>query len=133
MTRYLAPPFIQGSISRGRSVEQFLGGYMDGDEPALRWVEIRPEPNGVALLLHQVYDEGDEDFLDVYDFTDLDGESDEGDGPAAEHHLPTLEDALSLAGELYGADPGRFVNEGMIQDEYRDYLQRRTSQLPLHG
>ncbi|HVG45053.1 MAG TPA: hypothetical protein VM890_10000 [Longimicrobium sp.] len=126
MTRYLAPPFLQSCIGRGRSVEQFLGGYMDGDERALRWVEIRPEPNGVALLLHQVYDEGDEGFLDVYEFTEVD-DGTERDGPAAEHHLSTLEEALLLAGELYGADPDHFVNEGVIQDEYRDYLRRRTA------
>jgi hypothetical protein len=125
MTRYLAPPFIRSCIGGGRPVEQFLGGCIHDGERAIRWVEIRPDPDGVTLLLYEVYDEGDEEWLDVYAFTGTDDDPDERDSPAAEHHLSTLEEALSLAQELYGADPERFVNAGVIQDEYGDYLQRR--------
>ena len=121
MTRYLLPPFIQSALNRGHAVEQFLGGFEYEGSPALRWLTLQPEEDGVTLLVYESYDEGGEDFLDLYAFSEIDGE--QGDS-AAEHPCATLDEALTLARTRYGADPERWVNEGVVQDEYQDYLTR---------
>ena len=126
MTRYLIPSFIRSALGRGQAVEQFLGGFMHGEEPAVRWISVAPEDGEVVLSLHEVYDQGREDFLDLYDFTPIGDDGDEDGEPAAEHRVSTLEEALALAAERYGADPARFVNAGVVQDEYADHLARRA-------
>lgn len=120
MARYLVPAFIQGAIRRGKAVEQFLGGFRDGDEPALRYLELRADDeDGMELWVHEVYDDGAESFLDVGEFTRLD--EDDDDEPAA--RVGTLDEALALAAERFGARPDRWVNEGMLGHEYLDYLR----------
>jgi adenylate kinase family enzyme len=122
-TPYLILPYVRSALNRGDPVEQFLGGFEDGGEPAIRWIELRQEEDAVVLSLYEVYDEGGEDWLDVYEFQPV-GDPDEF-GLAAEHRLSTLDEAIALAVERYGASPDRFVNGSMVQDEYRDYLKRR--------
>lgn len=119
--RYLLPWAIKSALNRGRPVEQFLGGFEHDGSPALRWLTLQPGDGGVTLLLYESHDEGGEDDLDLYDFSEVDGE--QGD-PAAEHSCATLEEALTLARTEYGANPDRWVNEGVSQDEYRDYIAR---------
>lgn len=122
MTRYLILPFIQSALNRGTGVEQFLGGFMDGDEPALRWITLCHGPDGeVEIWLNEAYDQGDESFLDVYEFTPLD--DDEDHEPVA--RVPTLAEALTLAQQRFGANPDRWVNAGVVQDEYLDHLRRQ--------
>ncbi|HLM65927.1 MAG TPA: hypothetical protein VK358_00300 [Longimicrobium sp.] len=121
MTRYLVPAFIKSAIHRGVSVEQFLGGFDADGEPALRYMELRPKEDRVELWVHEVYDQGDESYLDLYDFTPLDDDAE--DEPATQ--ALTLDEALALARDRFGAHPDRWVHEGVIQDEYLDYLRSR--------
>ncbi|WP_420127915.1 hypothetical protein [Longimicrobium sp.] len=123
MTRYLLLPYVRSALNRGGSVEQFLGGFQHDGEPAIRWIALRQEEDAVVLSVYEAYDEGGEDWLDVYAFQPV-GDSDEF-GLAAEHHLSTVDEAIAFAVERYGASPDRFVNGSMVQDEYRDYLSRR--------
>jgi hypothetical protein len=127
MTRYLIPAFIRSALNRGCTVEQFLGGFMDGEEPALRWIELRSEVDGeldggVELWVYEVYDQGSEALLDLYDFTPLDGDA--GEEPAA--RADTLDEALALAEARFGAATDRWVHPGVIQDEYGDWLRSRN-------
>jgi hypothetical protein len=149
MTRYLIPQFIRAALNRGTGVEQFLGGFVVDGHPAIRWIELRnggdddfdddedqaqdadvaeadgdddgDDGDGFVLWYYEAFDEGNENWMDVYEFGNVSGDQFE---PAARHRLATLEEALALAVERYGADPARFVNPGVIQDEYRDYLMR---------
>jgi hypothetical protein len=122
-TRYLIRPYVRSVLNRGGSVEQFLGGFEDGGEPAIRWIGLTQEKDAVVLSLYEVYDQGGEDWLDVYEFQPV-GDPEEF-GLAAEHRLSTVDEAIALAVERYGASPDRFVNGFMVQDEYADYLAGR--------
>lgn len=127
MSRYLVPAFIRSALHRGVSVQQFVGAFMDGDEPALRYLELRAAgEDGIELWVHEVYDDGDESFLDVGEFTRLDADDD--DEPAA--RADTLDEALALAEQRFGARPDRWVNEGVVQDEYLDYLRGQNDPGP---
>lgn len=119
MTRYLTESFIHSAISRGREVDQFLGGFSHEGQPAIRFVEMRAAESGIVLSLYEKYDPREE-WYDVVSFGDLD-EVEQGEA-AAEHHCESVADALVLAETLYGARPDRWVNAGILDDEYRDYL-----------
>lgn len=123
MTRYLITPFIESAVHRGASVMQFLGGFLAGDEPALRYVELRPGEDGVEVWVHEVFDAGSETYADVGGFGAVDEDADE---PAVV--AETIAEALAIAHERFGAVPDRWVNESMIDDEYLDY--RRGKQPP---
>jgi hypothetical protein len=86
-------------------------------------VEDDGDEDVFILKYFEVYDEGDEQWADVYDFSPVSGDPDD-DEPAARHWLATLDEALALAVERYGADPARFVNQTMIGHEYYDYVVR---------
>lgn len=124
MSRYLIPAFIQSALHRGQAVEQFLGGFVHDGDPAIRWIAIAPRDGEIVLSLHETYDEGGEDFTDVYAFASI-GDPDEAYEPAAEHRFATIDEALAAAVERYGADLARFVNAGLVEDEYGDYRARR--------
>jgi hypothetical protein len=123
MTRYLIPAFIESAIHRGKSVAQFLSGFMVGNEPALRYVELRPGEDGVEVWVHEVFDDGSEMYADVGEFGAVDGRR--GDKPAAV--AETIAGALVIAHEQFGASPDRWVNEGMIGDEYLNYLRGKQT------
>ncbi|HEX8271733.1 MAG TPA: hypothetical protein VF615_03710 [Longimicrobiaceae bacterium] len=105
-------------------MEQFLGGFLHEQGPAVRWLALRRKGRGVAVLLHEALDDGHLG-CDIYEFTALNDDPDKLYDPTAKHRCDTLEQALDLAAKLYGASPDRFVNEGLIQDEYQDFVAGR--------
>jgi hypothetical protein len=77
--------------------------------------------------VHAVEDVGHEDFLDLDVFPPFDQDADEEDfgqllGSADDPH-----DALALAEENTGADRGRWVNQGVVQDEPRSWPKSSSS------
>jgi hypothetical protein len=144
MSRHLAPQMIGAALSRGTYVEQFLGGSAVDGQPSIRWLmlqkgaddddyEVSDDFDGeedetdddvFILKYYEVLDEGSESWVDVYEFPPVSGDPDDQGEPVTRHWLGTLEEALALAVERYGADPGRFVNQTMIGHEYHDYVLR---------
>ena len=51
-------------------------------------------------------------------------ESDEEDFGQAIGETESAQAAIDLAGRELGADPARWVNQGVLQDEYNDYLKQ---------
>jgi hypothetical protein len=113
MPRYLTPDQIESALKRGKCVEQLL------ERPApdrLSWLELRPAEDGVELWGYDVFDDGNEEFLDVYSFTPV-----EDDGPESpEETYPDATTACAAAEARFSAISGRWVNQAMIQDEYGD-------------
>ena len=110
------------SLSRGKSVECFLGGGRRGDTPTIRWVSVRRNGDQIKATLWEAEDVGDAECLDIYSFPMLGEESDE---PIALATFTELQDAIAHACQVWGADPKRFVSQGVVQDEYADYLASR--------
>lgn len=126
MRRHLLPAEARAVLDRGATVEQFLGfrTAIDG-RPTLAYVWL---VGGSPLRgrVEHVFDEGDPDHLDlasfeevvdpVHDWDPASGQSpDEGD-----RAFESAEEALKWATLECGASDGRWVNAGMVQDEYRD-------------
>ncbi|MFF9243860.1 hypothetical protein ACF1AY_04075 [Streptomyces sp. NPDC014776] len=120
--RYLTESFPLGALRRGRPVEQFLGPAGSPEHPGIRYVEIRPAKVDYEVFLHTREDVGHENFTDLVEFPPLDPDDEEEQFGRL---LTTTDDplvAVSAAEDITGAVRGRWVNAGVVQDEYRDYV-----------
>ncbi|HEU0078471.1 MAG TPA: hypothetical protein VFQ76_12515, partial [Longimicrobiaceae bacterium] len=125
MSRYLIDYYLRNAISRGRMVEQFLGGFVHEGQPAIRRLSLGvsddddyddEDGDGGAdegeflRALYESVDPQHEGWWDVPSFGELPG-VDQG-APAAAHRCDTIDQALALAREVYGARDDAWVNEG---------------------
>lgn len=115
--------FIIGALRRGRSVEQFLGPIGSPERPGVRYAEVRAARTSYEVYVHAVEDVGHENLLDLDVFPPFDEDAEEEDFG---QFLGTAEDpqgALALAEERTGAVRSRWVNQGVVQDEYHDFVR----------
>lgn len=122
--RYLSPSEVSTRINLGKTVEQWLEPKFDEQEQVdiLRWISIDKERhNKISLRLSSVYDEGDEDMLDIYGFSSVDPEE-----LYEEIEFDRLEDVLAYVIRELGGSRDTFLNEGMCQEEYRNHLEKKA-------
>jgi hypothetical protein len=112
--RHVSEQQTFSALRRGASVEQMLTDSLS--ERRVRWLVALPDVDGITLRLHHVRDDGDADFLDVYEFQPVDEEEYFGEGRVVGRY-PDAETVLEAA-VVIGARPDRWVNAGVIQDEY---------------
>ncbi|MCU7807131.1 MAG: hypothetical protein KZQ73_04570 [Candidatus Thiodiazotropha sp. (ex Semelilucina semeliformis)] len=117
--RYLTIQEARETLRRGKSVEIFLGGFEFNSEKCIRWASFIEDSSGIIGNLWESYDQGSTTYIDVYTFDSPSGEYDE---PVKVVHSSSLENA---AKEL-GVSDLKFVNQGVIQDEYISYLESNT-------
>lgn len=121
MGRYLTESDARLALRQGRTIEQWLGHRIDHDSRFLQWLSISAERSGKYLVtILDVWDEGTEDFMDIVEFAALD--TDQPYGRSEE--FASAEEALVHATSVLNASPTAFVNSGMIEDEYRDFIKR---------
>jgi hypothetical protein len=121
--RYLVEPFIIGALRRGRSVEQFLGPVGSPERPGVRYAEVRAARMSYEVYVHAVEDVGQENFLDLDVFPPFDQDAEEEDFGKLLGRAEDPQGALVLAEACTGAVRGRWVNQGVVQDEYRDFVR----------
>ncbi|MFD7961181.1 hypothetical protein ACFV5J_10270 [Streptomyces zaomyceticus] len=121
--RYLAESFILGALRRGRSVEQFLGPCGSTEHPGVRYVEVRATKGPFEVYLHAVEDVGSESFLDLDEFPPFDPNDDASEFGLLLGMAEGSLTALQVAEQRAGAERGRWVNEGIVQDEYGDFVR----------
>jgi hypothetical protein len=117
--RYLTQSFLKSALSRGKVVEQFIGSVTRDELAGLRFLQLSVEAGKISITIFDVDDIGSEDFLDIYSFPSL-IEDEEYDRPTRTYD--DLTEALEDADSSFGANPHRWTNEGLAQDEYQDYL-----------
>ena len=118
--RYLTLNEIQTNLNLGKTVEQWLKPSFDVIEQSniLKWVEISKEDQQTfTLRLSEVYDEGDEDNLDIYGFSSVDP-----DDFFEETQFQSIEKTLEYIENKLDGQPDKFLNTGMCQEEYRHFL-----------
>lgn len=94
-------------------------GCSPADPACIRHIEICPAGEQVELWVYDVEDVGSEEDSDFYDFPYL-----EPDGPTAP--VATFADtqsAVDFASATLGASPARWVNSGVAESEYLDYIR----------
>jgi hypothetical protein len=122
--RYLAETDAVSAVQSGRAIEQFLAPREEANYRALRWVCVeRDRDNTFSTARYEVFDEGDLNHLDLYAFSFVDP-----DEPCEKRSgLLSAEEAIKVAEEIFGADRRRYVNAGIIQDEYSDFLRAQAA------
>ncbi|WP_104382251.1 hypothetical protein [Sphingobacterium sp. HMA12] len=117
--RYLNEDEIQSRLRLGKSVEHWLGDVQEDDYTILKWLSIDKESNeSFSIAYCESFDEGNEDFLDIYAFSLVDPDAPFG----VIHTFSSIADALEFAEVNYKASPNKYTSAGMIQEEYRDYI-----------
>jgi len=122
--RYLTKEEIRTRLNLGKTVEQWLQPEFDKVEEMaiLTWLEIDKEKSGEFVLrICKVYDEGDGDILDFYDFSSVDP-----DEFYEEKSFESLDDVYDYISEEIDVLPDKFLNQGMCQDEYSNYLENKS-------
>jgi hypothetical protein len=120
VVRHLTEQQAVSALRRRAVVEQMLS--TDLHEGSFRWLDVRPSAATYTLRLHETVDDGTVDYLDVYEFRSVDEDDEFGEGIVL-GEFGEISAVLEAAVEQ-GANPDRWVNAGVIQDEYRDLLAR---------
>lgn len=123
MTPYLLEIQAKTRVSLGKSIAQILSAHGPSTYPVLRWLSMdQGEEKAVALLYHEVEDEGEEGYFDPTDFTPLEEEEPYG----LQTEFDTVEQAFAFAAQTYGASAEHYVPESRLEEEYARYFYRRT-------
>ncbi|WP_044002232.1 hypothetical protein [Hymenobacter swuensis] len=119
MSTYLSTPELIARVHLGKEVEQWLSYEKNKEYAFIRWLVIGREKDQFTVTYYESFDEGDEDFYDVSEFSVLDPE----DTPyGITHEFDSVEKVLVFAVTTYGASADKFVAGGMIQEEYIKHL-----------
>lgn len=121
MIQYLTDDQIRTRLKLGKSVEQWLGYLQEDNYIILKWLRIdREKDKSFSVVYFESFDEGNEDFMDIYAFSLVDPDKPFG----VIHIFPGIVDALEFANFTYKSSSHRYISAGMIQEEYRDYMER---------
>lgn len=98
-----------------RAIEQLLPSGLGDIGAAVRVIRIEKSRSGkYAVILLELEDDGAPDFLDVYEFSAVNPDFPYG----RIEYFESAYDAVSYCCDELGADRGKFIGDGMIQDEY---------------
>jgi len=115
--RYLNDLDVRSSLAAGRDIEQLLPEGHELDELVIRYVSIERSSLGSwRVRLCEAFDNGTPEFLDVYEFEAVDPDFPFGN----EWMFDSIQEALAFAENTLGASSVRYVNQGLIQYEYKD-------------
>lgn len=116
MARYLTESNLLAALRRGATVEQLLGIRLDEGDRVLSWIEIDADRQGrYVVSIHQVFDDEIDGLCDVREFEPFNPDQPYG----CCRQFDAAEDALQHAIGL-GASVHKFVNKGLLGEEYRD-------------
>jgi hypothetical protein len=124
--RHIPSTFLISTLRRGAVIEQFMGGRVDGSQRVIRWIRLSPNVQEIEVWDQEVSDFGGE-LWDSYALSDEDQEA------VAVFSDPA--EAIEFAQSVLGALPERWVNEGIGESEFLDYvaLNRPVRWPPGHG
>ena len=113
--KYLSEIQAKTNLSLGKAIEQWLNIEKFEEYDIIKWLRIDKEKDKTySVTYFEVFDEGEEDFLDIYSFSPLNPDLPYGNITS----FPNIEEAISFSKQNYFANDERFVNAGIIQNEY---------------
>jgi len=121
MAFYLSPLELVARVHLGKEVEQWLGHFEEADYTVIKWLYITKDAQHQYTVCYtESFDEGDEDWHNVAEFSLLDPDEEVTDSFAL------VEEAVAFAVQTYGASAERFVSAGMLPTEYAKYWHGRN-------
>lgn len=132
--RYLTRAFAAGALRRRREIEQLLGAYEEGGRRALAHVAVWADRSGGYVVRRFIVEDLAEPFsLPVDEYPAFYESEDEQEGGRNVGVAASAEDAIDLACRELGAHSERWVNQGVLFDEYRDFVARGRPLGPWRG
>jgi hypothetical protein len=116
MLFYLAKSELLARVRLGKEVAQWLAHVEEVDYTIIKWLSIGKTGNQYYVLYQESFDEGDEEFGDIVEFSPVDPDADE------EASFDSAADAIDFAVKQHGASIDKFVAGSMINEEYASYL-----------
>ena len=118
MGRYIDKQQINTYLNLGKTIEVFLG-RINIDRAVLSYLELtKTKNNKIQLTIFEHYDEGNLNWLDIYDFSYIDP-----DEEFETIEFDDIENAIEEIKARFQLNEVKFVNQGVIQDEYKDLLK----------
>jgi hypothetical protein len=124
--RYLLRDEVDGALRRGNSVECFLGSCERAGKPGVRHLSLNLDDGTVVVGLFETQDLGDPAFLDLYEFGPLNDALGLGDAEQTVR-FSSLDECLAFMEDHWPGSSGHLINEGVLQDEYADFLAARSA------
>ena len=120
MARHLSEVQARARLSLGKSIVQFLSRQEEGNYALIKWLTISQggDEKAYSIYYSEVLDEDPENVLDLVELTPADP-----DNSPVVSEFDSPEETLAFAALTYNALPDRYVTEGLINDEYADYLR----------
>lgn len=118
MGRYIGRQLIDTYLNLGKTIEVFLG-RINVDKTIISYLELtKNTDNKIQVTLYDHYDEGDLNWLDIYDFSyvDIDEEFEV-------MQFDNIENTIEGIKTRFQLNEVKFVNQGVSQDEYSDLLK----------
>lgn len=117
MSRYINRPYLNTYLSLGKFVEVFLG-RINADKNILSYLEIKQiKSSKIQISIIEHYDEGCLDWVDIYGFSYV--------RPYEECErieFSNTEKAIEFIQMRFQLKEIKFMNQGIIQEEYKDLL-----------
>ncbi|SFQ83317.1 hypothetical protein [Hymenobacter arizonensis] len=124
MALYLSRLELQARLHLGKEAEQWLGHADEGEYTVIKWLYLAQEDrHQYSVTYMESFDEGDEDWQHVPEFSLLDPDAEENTA------FDSVEEAVAYAVQTYGASPDRFVAGGMLAEEYARYWQSKNTSI----
>ena len=121
--RYLTNNEVEAALCRGKTIECFIGAFSNDGQRGVRHLTLRTIQKRIEVKVFETADLGSPDFLDLGEFGPVNPDVEFGDADLT----IAFDDLAACYSYLEHSWPGctqAFVIEGMVQDEYADYLAR---------
>jgi len=94
----------------------------------VRWVSLLQADSEIRATVFEVVAHKDPEWLDVYEFEPAPGT--DPDGVVEQRTFSAPIEAIAYLRKAWGVESSRFVNAGVVQDEYSDYSRKLVGQTP---
>jgi hypothetical protein len=114
--KYLTENQLLAALSRGKTVEAFVGKFEVNGYPTIQWIAIekgREEKHKYYVIFHHVFDEKLEGIDSIYDFSYV--EPDDLYGKILSE-FDTYNEAVQFSNQKFSVSLLQFVSEGYIDE-----------------
>ena len=121
--RYLTSNEVEAALGRGKAIECFIGPFSTNGRRGVRHLTMRTTGTKIEIKVFETADLGSSDHLDLGEFGPVNPDVEFGDADL-EMNFGDLAACFSYLEQSWPGCTQALVNEGMVQDEYADYLAR---------
>ena len=118
MSKYLDSQTVDAYLNLGKTIEVFLGRISDDNE-IISYLDLQKTKSGdLQVTYYEHYDEGSLDILDLYSFSFVDP-----DMNFENYTFQNIDLVTEYIRNRYKLNEVKFVNVGVIQNEYEELLK----------